>query len=297
MFARQFAFRALAQPCPKSSLSPCFYSSSPTWRFFSSSIARPKASKVKHPSKQIPFYSPKATSQPKTAPQSEETLKFAGQRRMGFAKLERKVAKEGELILFKAPSHSSYVLGAYGIAFFCFAYSIYHSNAVFRDPVIELPQWQKVATGGICIVMSAMGTVFLAKTGRLIKSVKAINSNGQAYLRFSVRNIVPFLKPKEFDVLPRQIAFTRRLVVAPDASRGQQAQESSNKTSSILKLPAKKISKLMYSLFRSIRQIFTQEDFVLLEVEGQRGVFRMDSAGYISEDFLVVGNPINSLPR
>ncbi|KAL5332967.1 hypothetical protein BJX70DRAFT_382371 [Aspergillus crustosus] len=287
MFARQFAFRALTQQYPRSTLSPGYCSSSTIWRYFSSSIARPKASR---PEKKIPFQTPKPTLKPKANTPPEETLKFAGRRSLGFAKLERRVAKEGEILLFRAPSHSSYIFGAYGIAFFCFAYSIYNSNAVFRDPVIELPQWQKGLAGGICIVMSAMGTVFVAKTGRLIKTVKAVHSNGQAYIRFSVRNIIPFLKPRQFDVQPRQVAFMRRVVISPDTRpRQTETLTSSNKTSSIMKLPAKKISQLLYTLFRSIRQIFTQEDFILLEVEGQRGVFRMDSAGYISEDFLFAG--------
>ncbi|KAL4783516.1 hypothetical protein BJX76DRAFT_329606 [Aspergillus varians] len=294
MFARPFAFRALAQPFPKSSLSPGFYSHNATWRYFSSSVSRTKAaSKVKQPQKQIPFREAKPSSQPKGPAESEETLKFAGRRPMGFAKLERKVAQEGELILFKAPSHRSYVFGAYGIAFFCFAYSVYNSNAVFRDPVVTLPMWQQGLAGGICVVMSVMGTVFLVKTGRLIRTVKAVSSNGQAYLRFTVRRTIPFRKPLEFDVLPRQIAFSRRLVVSPDAHRGEQTQaQASSETASILKAPSEQLSKLLYRIFRSVRQIFTQEDFILLEVKGQKGLFRMDSAGYVSPDFLVIGNPV-----
>ncbi|KAL4882753.1 hypothetical protein BJY04DRAFT_185941 [Aspergillus karnatakaensis] len=297
MFARQFAFRALAPPCPKTLLSPGSCSANPTWRYFSSSVVRPKAGKVNQPQKQILYQKP--TSQPKSGSQLEDTLKFAGRRPTGFARLERKVAKEGELVLFTAPPQGSYVFGAYGIAFFCFAYSIYNSNAVFRDPVLEFPSWQKKLAGGICVVMSAMGAVFLAKTGRLVRSVKAIDLNDRTHLRFTVRNIVPFLKPKQFDVLPGQIAFTRRLVMSPDAARRRQtasepevSDKEARKTSTILKAPAKKISQLVYTLFRSVRQIFTQEDFILLEVQGQRGVFRMDSAGYVSPEFLVIGNPL-----
>lgn len=295
MFARQFAFRAFGQPCPKTSMPPVFYQSCPTWRYFSSTVSRTKgATKVKQPQKKIPYRETKPSSQPKSPSQPEETLKFAGRRPMGFAKLERKVAKEGEIMLFKAPSHRSYVLGAYGIAFFCFAYSVYNSNAVFRDPIVTLPMWQQGLAGGICVVMSVMGTVFLVKTGRLIKSVKAVNSNGQAYLRFTVRRMIPFRKPMEFDALPRQIAFSRRLVVSPDAHRADRAQAPTGpKSTSLFTAPTKKLSMFLYRIFRAVRQIFTQEDFILLEIEGQKGLFRMDSAGYVSEDFLVVGNPVS----
>ncbi|KAL4926977.1 uncharacterized protein BDV17DRAFT_268396 [Aspergillus undulatus] len=286
MLARSFAFRVLAQPCTRTSLPRGFNSPNLSWRYFSSSVSRTKAaSKIQQPPKQI---------QPKGQAPPEETLKFAGRRPAGFAKLERKVAKEGELILFKAPSHRTYVAGAYGIAFFCFVYAVYNSNATLRDPVVPLPVWQQNLTGGICVVMSVMGTVFLVKTSRLIKGIKAVSNNGQTYLRFTVRSMMPFRKPYEFDVLPRQIAFSRRLVVSPDAHRPDRMQaRAASAASSSWKAPSKHFSMLLYRLFRSVRQIFTQEDLILLEVEGQKGVFRMDSAGYISEDFLVVGNPVD----
>jgi hypothetical protein len=211
----------------------------------------------------------------------------------GFGKLERKVAKEGQLLLFQAPSHRSYVLGAYGITAFCFAYSVYNSNAVFRDPIVPLPMWQQALFGGICIMMSAMGTVFMFKTARLIKTVKAVHSNGQTYLRFNVRSMLPFKKSYEFDALPRQIAFSRRLVVTHDSvARMQQAEATQNGKVSFFKAPLKKSSMLLWRLFRSVRQLFTQEDFILLEVEGHKGVLRMDSAGFVSQDFLIVGNPV-----
>ncbi|KAL2865782.1 uncharacterized protein BJX67DRAFT_357338 [Aspergillus lucknowensis] len=296
MFPRPFAFRVLEQSCPKCARLSGLYSPNPPWRYFSSSIARTKAAtKVKNPQQRIQHPTP-SSSQSKSSSQAEETLKFAGRRPMGFAKLERKVAKEGELVLFEAPSHRSYVLGAYGIAGFCFAYSIYHSNAVFRDPLVEMPMWQKGLTGGICVMMSAMGTVFLSKTARLIRTIRAVSFDGQTHIRFTVRRLIPLRKPYEIDVLPCQIAFSRRLVVSPEALRGERAPLSPLPTGlgvkTLLKAPFKMFSMLLWRVFRSVRQLFTSEDFILLELEGQKGGFRMDSGGYVSKDFLAVGNPL-----
>ncbi|BCR93950.1 uncharacterized protein AKAW2_10996A [Aspergillus luchuensis] len=297
MFARPFTLRAFAQQCPRSTLSSVLESSSPAWRYFSSSASRTKAASKTQQIK------PKVV---RTAP--EDSLKFAGRRPEGFGKLERKVAKEGEIVLFRAPSQRGYVLGAYGIAGFCFAYAVYNSNAVFRDPLIPLPMWQQALFGGICVTMSVMGTVFLFKTTRLIRAIRAVNVNGHTHLRFTVRSVVPFRKPYEFDALPRQIAFSRRLVISPDSSpdmllesipdapgiagertvaQGEQAKVS------FFKAPFKRMSMSMWRLFRSVRQIFSQEDFILLEVEGQKGVLRMDSGGYVSQDFMLVGNPVS----
>lgn len=285
MFARSFAFRAFSHQCPRSSLSPGFQTLRPTWRHFSTSIPRTKAA-----------------AKPNAKPYSpEETLKFAGRRPEGFGKLERRVAREGNILLFQGPSHRSYVIGAYSLAAFCFSYSVYNSNIIFRDPIATIPIWYQTLFGGICVVMSIMGTVFLSKTGRLIKSVNAVNSNGQTLLRFTVKSMIPFRKPYEFDALPRQIVFSRRLVVSPQHLNRAQAQKSETptlqngkiSTMTILKAPAKKFSVTMFKIFSAIRKLFTQEDFILLEVEDQKGVFRMDSSGFVSEDFLVIGNPVS----
>lgn len=143
-------------------------------------------------------------------------------------------------------------------------------------------------------MMSAMGTVFLVRTGNLVKAVKAVSSNGQTTIRFTVRSMFPFKKPSEFDVLPRQIAFSRRLVVYPGAKRPESVDvPAGNAVTSVLKAPIKYLSKFIWGLFRSLRQIFTQEDFILLEVEGKGSMFRMDSSGYISEDLFLVGNPLS----
>ncbi|RAL02937.1 uncharacterized protein BO80DRAFT_402734 [Aspergillus ibericus CBS 121593] len=298
MFARSFAFRAFSQQCPRSTLS-ALESSSPAWRYFSSSASRTKAAgKAASRAKQ-------AAPKPR---EPEDSLKFAGRRPEGFGKLERKVAKEGEIVLFRAPSQRGYVLGAYGIAAFCFAYSVYNSNAVFRDPLVPLPMWQQGLFGGICITMSVMGTVFLFKTTRLIKAVKALPINGHTHLRFTVRSMIPFRKPYEFDALPRQIAFSRRLVVSPDSlpeslmdtlpdSAGnagpQAAAHGQPEKVSFFRHPLKRTSMAFWRLFRSVRQIFSQEDFILLEVEGQKGVLRMDSGGFVSRDFMLIGNPVS----
>ncbi|ODM14265.1 hypothetical protein SI65_10320 [Aspergillus cristatus] len=287
MFPRCFAFQRLSQQYPSFSRLPGLQAtaSPPTWRYFSSSIPRAKAAVKPQP-------------QPRKVANPEETLKFAGRRPEGFGKLERKVAREGNVILFNAPSHRSYIFGAYSLAAFCFAYSVYNSNMIFRDPIaIGIPIWQQTLFGGVCIAMSVMGTVFLTKTGRLIKSVNAVSANGQTHIRFRVRSMIPFKKAYEFDALPRQIAFSRRLVVTPGSvNRTQQPEAPRNTKPSemeILKAPAKKISVMIWTIFANVRKLFTQEGVILLEVEGQKGVFRMDSAGFVSEDFLMIGNPLD----
>jgi hypothetical protein len=41
-----------------------------------------------------------------------------------------------------------------------------------------------------------------------------------------------------------------------------------------------------------MRQIFTGEDFILMKVEGRKQTFRVDSNGFVSNDFMALGNPV-----
>ncbi|KAJ9217681.1 hypothetical protein DTO166G4_863 [Paecilomyces variotii] len=265
-------------------------------RFPSAPFSRCFSNTSRRAAKSIPS-APKPATRPNIAASTEETLKFAGRRPAGFGKLERKVAKEGQVVLYKAPSQRTYILGAYGMAAFCFAYAVYNSNITFRDPKVPLPVWQKSLFGGVCIIMSIMGTVFLFKTNRLVKTITAVNSNGKTMVRFTVRNFIPFRKPVEFDAVPRQIVFSRRVVVSPE-SIGPDAADRSARNEAVSKVsffraPFKKISFVLWRAFCSVRRLFTQEGFVLIEVEGRKGDLRMDLEGFISNDLFLVGNPVH----
>lgn len=182
------------------------------------------------------------------------------------------------------------------MAAFCFTYAVYNSNITFRDPKFPLPVWQQALFGGICVIMSIMGTVFLFKTNRLIRTITAVNSNGKISIRFAVRNFIPFLKPIQFDAVPHQIIFSRRLVVSPDSVGPMAAERRAHSQAvsemSFFKAPFKKISLALFRVFSSTRRLFTQEGFVYVEVEGRKGDLRMDVNGFVSEDLFLVGNPV-----
>jgi hypothetical protein len=290
MFSRSFVLHVLSRNCPKHSLKPL---SHPTLRsvsrYFSSGAARhatlPKSAEPRVPSLSkldLPY-------------KNETTLKFAERRPESLGRLQRKVVKQGSITLFKAPPHASYKIGAYGIAAFCFVYSAYHCYITFLGPKSQLPMWQKMLFGGISVAMSVLGAVFVLKTSRLVKTLTAVNSHGRTYLRFAVRSMIPFRKPWEFEVSPGQVTFTRQAVVSPDglASLNRQRTHNQNLMSEIsfFKAPLKKLNFGFWRIFRSVRQLFTEEGIVLLEVEGQKGSFRMDLHGFVSEDLRLLGNP------
>ncbi|KMU76586.1 hypothetical protein CISG_05729 [Coccidioides immitis RMSCC 3703] len=67
----------------------------------------------------------------------------------------------GPVEIFKAPSHRSYILGAVSVATFCYLYAGYNFYTTSIDPLMQVAKWQEYTFAGICVVMAAMGTVFL----------------------------------------------------------------------------------------------------------------------------------------
>ncbi|QQK47914.1 structural maintenance of chromosomes protein 1 [Penicillium digitatum] len=210
-----------------------------------------------------------------------------------LAKLQTKVLKAGQVLLFKAPFHRPYVLTAYGLSAFCFAYSIYNSNAVLVNPLVPLPMWQKSLFGGICVMMSVGGTLFISRTGSLVKNIRAVNSDGRMRVLFSVRSMVPFKKPYQVEVAPGDLSFKRRLSVSPETMK---RYEDSTKLGRELE-PEPTFVRVLKSMprriFQSMRQIFTNEDFIIVQLAGHRTHFRLDSNGYISDDLLHFGRMVN----
>lgn len=210
-----------------------------------------------------------------------------------LAKLQSKVLKAGQVILFQAPSHRPYVLTAYGLSAFCFAYSIYNSNAVLLDPLVPLPMWQKSLFGGICIMMSVGGTLFISRTGSLVRNIRAVNSDGRMRVLFSVRSMVPFKKPYQVEVAPGDLSFKRRISVSPETMKryedstklGRELQPEPTFVRTLKSMPRR--------IFQSVRQLFTNEDFIIVQLAGHRTHFRLDSNGYISDDLLHFGRMVN----
>ncbi|KAJ5475553.1 hypothetical protein N7539_007840 [Penicillium diatomitis] len=215
----------------------------------------------------------------------------------GLGRLFSRVAHEGDVTLFQAHSQRSYYISAYGLSAFCFAYAVYNSNAVFRDPVTVLPMWQQALFGGICVSMSVMGTLFFVRTGNMIRSIKAVHSQGQPRIRFQVRGLMPF-KTYEFEVAPSQVQISKKLVVSAESvarfeSDSKKLLGGSNEPKpKFFQAPVARMSHGIWRVFLSVRQIFTSEDFILMKIDGHKGTFRMDSNGMVDRDFLLLGNPV-----
>jgi hypothetical protein len=199
-----------------------------------------------------------------------------------MAELDRKVAQKHEVLLFKSTSQRSYITGAYGIAAFAFGYAVINASLDYQDTRANLAYWQKSLNIGVCVVMSAMGALFISRTWRLVREITAVDIKGQTLLRVRVRSMIPFRKPYTITVAPNQMLFNQRLVA------GSPLPQARDVNISFFKNPLKAINFSLFKFFIAIRRVFTQEDFITMEMQGQRGAYRVGTDGYLSDDLLAI---------
>lgn len=185
---------------------------------------------------------------------------------------------------------------AYSLGALCFTYAVWQSSIVFRDPIMPFPVWQQGMFAGLCVIMSGFGTVIFFRTTHMVRTITAVESKGRVGIRFTVRSMIPFKKPYTFEVLPSQVSISRRLVVSPNFIERHKSDSmklgSANEGKRTSYNPFTLLSQGLWKLFISMRQVFTGEDFILLQVEGHKGTFRMDCKGFVAEEFMALGDPV-----
>lgn len=273
MYPRSFAFRIFSQQLPRCSGSARPAYSNPAWRYFTSSALRTKATA--------------------TGPKPPGLSKPGVTRRrpQGFTLFEREVAKEKSLQLYEAPNHRRYLFGCYTVAVAFFAMAVNFADIAYRRES-KAPTWIKITHGAVSFVASVMGTIAILKTARLVKSISAFRSHGQTYLRVTSRRLIPFAKPLTFDVHHSQVSVASELVASPEVARATLAETQRLMGVSFFKAPLKRTNLAFWRLFKGVRQVWTEEDFIKLTLEGQGGRFRMDSNGSISKHLMsALGKP------
>ncbi|CRG88327.1 hypothetical protein PISL3812_05356 [Talaromyces islandicus] len=279
MIPRSFTLRLGALKCPTNRIYP------PSRTFSSLTVRLAKSQPRKPLSK--PTTPPRNPSSNSQAPLN---YKFMGRRPEGLGKFEQKVIHAGRISLFEAPSQGAYVFGAYGISAFCFAYAVINSSMNIGE---NHAFWLKGAYFGMCVVMSTLGTVFFSRTSKLIRKITAISSADGVKLLVDVRSMVPFRKPYTIETTPRQMVFARKLVVDPRRTTPDgKLRPRTTQQVSFLKNPSKAINYKLFQAFFAFRRIFSQEEMILVEFDGQKGSYRMDSNGYISDDMFAIGAPV-----
>ncbi|KAH8694130.1 hypothetical protein BGW36DRAFT_346099 [Talaromyces proteolyticus] len=277
MILRNFAVRLSVPKCSTSTIN----SSSRTFSYRAPHLFPAKPRRPIQPKAKVPPPKPSRNSSIPTE------LKFMGRWSKSLEQLTAEVIKNGKVVLFEAPSQRSYIWSAYGISAVAFAWVVNVSTLNFGN---DNPAWQKPLFNGVCIAVSMMAAVVIGRTSRLIKTITAVGSKGQVNIEIKVRSMVPFRKPYTITSTPRQINFARQLPVDPRRVTSDGQLQPITMQVSFFKSPLKAVSYLFFKIFLSIRRVFTQEDFALVEMQGKRGTYRIDSNGSISKLLWALGN-------
>ncbi|OAX83966.1 hypothetical protein ACJ72_01668 [Emergomyces africanus] len=213
-----------------------------------------------------------------------------------YLKFNRAISKDKEPTkLYEATSLGSYVITTRTTAVFCFLYAGWNFYTTTSDPLLNVSHFTTYALGGICILMGAMGAVFIRRGTSLITRITAAPNRGNIpEVRINIRRVVGFMKPREIVTCPSKVTLSSPIFVSKqqlqvqDMRRIREAfhERAIGPRLSFWKEPLKKISYLTWKTLINMRRAFTQEGFVYVEVKGISGTFRLDMTGYFGDEFL-----------
>ena len=201
-------------------------------------------------------------------------------------------------LLYRAPSHTLYILGSYSFGLFCLTYAGYNFYTVYLHPPPGISAWVPLAFGGVCFGMACLGTWLLLGPSRLIRSLTAIPtsaiSHGSATnvplsIRIEVRRALPLpgLPPRVFTAAPADLALSRRIheppaqaeVLHPAEARKRAEQQREFERSRILSVPFRHLSYAIWSGLQGLSRVWTREGFAKVRINGRSGVWKVDRAG------------------
>ncbi|KAG5290054.1 hypothetical protein I7I48_09559 [Histoplasma ohiense] len=213
-----------------------------------------------------------------------------------YLKFNQAISKNKEdTKLYEGTSLGSYVVTTRTTAIFCFLYAGWNFYTTTSDPLLSVSHFTTYALGGICILMGAMGAVFVRRGTSLITGITASPTHGSIpEIRIKIRRAIGFLKPREIVTSPSQVKLSSPIFVSKqqlqthDMRRIREAfhERAIGPRLSFFKEPLKKISYFTWKTLINMRRAFTQEGFVYVEVKGMSGTFRLDMTGYFGDEFL-----------
>ncbi|PGH05451.1 hypothetical protein GX51_02975 [Blastomyces parvus] len=276
---------------PRLSGSVCFssFNSScpPNCHFFASRSFRRYVSQ-KAPPLRSPPKGARVLSQPQSPRKPLEDL---------YLKFTQAISKDKEATnLYTGTSLGSYVVTTRATAAFCLLYAGWNFYTITSDPLLNVSHFTTYAMGGICIMMGAMGAVFIRRGTKLVTGITATPASGsRPEIRIKVRRTMGFLKPREIVTTPSQVTFSNPIFVSKkrlntlDMRRVREVFDDRRALElrlSFWKEPLRKISYLTWRTLINMRRAFTQEGFVYVDVKGISGSFRLDITGRFGDEFL-----------
>jgi hypothetical protein len=206
-------------------------------------------------------------------------------------------------LLYAAPPHTLYIISSYTAAFFCFAYAGYNFNAHYMHPLPNLSTWVPAAFGVVCFGMACFGGYLVLGPARLIKTITAIPSSGQALtkvgagkngpglaIEIELRKMlpIPFFPARKVVARPEDLTLNRRIYVPPvdprqsaverlEERRRLEREQEEERRKSIWWRPFRDANRAFHKLFRAMRLVWTRDSFLELAVKGSK--YKLDVGG------------------
>jgi hypothetical protein len=212
--------------------------------------------------------------------------------------------------LYLAPSHTLYTISAYGSAAFCLAYAGINYYTSILHPPPDLATWVPYAFSGVILLMGGFGGWLLLAPARLVRSIRAVPvkeritwSGGapgkgqrvverlqrpEVKVEVELRKMFPLpgFPARVMTASPSQLSLSHPLYapqpmltssqkLAIQRMEAEAAEKERNK--SILTLPFRQMSTLLFGMFSGMKRVWTRDGFLKLGVKGQS--YKLDITG------------------
>ncbi|KAI9735312.1 MAG: hypothetical protein M1818_006506 [Claussenomyces sp. TS43310] len=221
-------------------------------------------------------------------------------------------ARAQPTLLYRAPSHTLFIISSYTGATFCFAYAAYNLQAHCLHPPPGLPVWVPPAFGGVCFLMACFGGWLALGPARLVRTITArppsfsasgtgssitasfstSQPGGPLRLDVELRKMfpIPFFPARVITAAPEEMQLQERLWTPPPPQltaaerailrrdeEARRAQQLAIERSRILTAPFRHANLAFHKLFQAIARTWSRTGFLKLNVKGQ--TYKLDISG------------------
>ena len=278
---------------------------------------------VKHNAKvdarKRPALSANQPPQPASSPPSAYSPAQAPPRAASYASQLLSASKDGNVLLYHAPSHTSFTIssfilgslilfGAYNWADFVYREKPYTETAESGRSQAPTPWYLKAFSGSVCIFMAVIATSITLAPSKMIKSVSLRTAVTGTELRFEIKRPLPlpFLKARVIKQRPSEVFMDRSVESTSDAGIRfntvylSHADEFTNaalarrpRQSMIQRLGSfnKSLLNIWPTVRRDARRMLLRDGMAYLRITGE-GNWKLDLQGsYLLDD----GRPLERL--
>jgi hypothetical protein len=188
--------------------------------------------------------------------------------------------ESGETLLYQAPSHAGFLTATFLTGTMCLIGAVATSSTELWKPQAGLPLWINAANRLGIICFAFLGGWIVLRATRHITSIKLLLRDDKVKMLVTVRRMIPipFVPSKKIITNPVDFILPSRMVaqLAIPTWLDNQGPEITGRFSSRI---VKRISLALWTFFAGMRKVFTHEGFLDVTINGNKGLWKLDTAG------------------